>query len=135
MSLITWHDDYSINVCQIDFQHQELVELVNQLHDAVKSHSNPQTLDRLMIKLIESTTEHFATEEKLMIENDYPGYTIHKSQHDDLLWQLKDFAREVSGMPSSAFRFSFDISTDWLMKHIVESDVRLGKFLNKKNVF
>jgi hemerythrin len=70
-----------------------------------------------------------------MVKYDYPGYTIHKTQHDDLLIALRDFAREVSGMPHSAFRFNFDVSTDWLMHHIGESDIRLGKFLNSKEVY
>jgi hemerythrin len=135
MSFIAWQDDYSTNVQQIDQQHQQLIGLVNELHDAVKSHRDTDTLSTIMARLITETEAHFSTEESLMVEHDYPGYAIHKAQHDELLDELRDFAKEVAGMPHSAFRFSFDVSTDWLMHHIGQSDSRLGRFLNDKEVF
>ena len=35
MSLITWNDTLSIKVEEIDIQHRRLVELINELHDAM----------------------------------------------------------------------------------------------------
>jgi hemerythrin-like metal-binding protein len=135
MSFIAWQDDYSINVREIDDQHRALISLVNELHDAVKSRCDTDTLSIIMAKLIADTEAHFSTEESLMVQYDYPGYAIHKAQHDELLGELRAFAKEVTGMPHSAFRFNFDVSTDWLMHHIGQSDSRLGKFLNEKEVF
>ena len=135
MSFTAWLDEYNVHVEQIDAQHRQLASLANELHLAVQSHRSPDELDRLMKQFIDLTAEHFATEEGLMVEYGYPGYPIHKAQHDELLGQLVAFAEEVSGMSHAAFRFDFDVSSDWLMHHISESDQKLGIFLNKKNVF
>ena len=135
MSFTAWLDEYNVNVEEIDAQHRQLASLANELHLAVQSHRGPDELDELMRRFIALTREHFATEESLMVKYDYPGYPIHKAQHDDLLRQLVAFAKEVSGMSHGAFRFDFDVSSDWLMHHISESDQKLGHFLNRKNVF
>ena len=134
MSLTAWFDQYRVDVEAIDAQHREMAGLVDELHAAVKSRSNPDELDKLMQQLLTLTKEHFLTEENLMLKYNYPGYAIHKAQHDDLLHQLTDFANEVAGMSHAAFRFDFDVSSDWLMHHISESDKRLGNFLKQKGV-
>jgi hemerythrin-like metal-binding protein len=135
MTFTTRLDQYNVNVKEIDVQHRQLASLANELRLAVQSHRSPDELDKLMKQFIDLTREHFATEESLMLEYDYPGYPIHKAQHDELLRQLVAFAEEVSGMSHAAFRFDFDVSSDWLMHHISESDQKLGNFLNNKNVF
>ena len=37
MSLITWDESLSVNVAEIDRQHQKRVAMINELHDAMKS--------------------------------------------------------------------------------------------------
>ncbi|MBA1444238.1 MAG: hypothetical protein FE835_04895 [Gammaproteobacteria bacterium] len=37
MPIITWCDEYSVNVEEIDIQHQKMLELVNHLHSAVEA--------------------------------------------------------------------------------------------------
>ena len=41
MALITWDDSYSVKVDKIDGQHQKLMGLINQLHEAMKIIINP----------------------------------------------------------------------------------------------
>jgi hemerythrin len=80
MSLIQWKDDYSVNVKEIDAQHQQLVNMVNELHAAMREGKANQVLQDLLKKLIDNTGYHFSTEEKLMQTYNYPGYIYHKKR-------------------------------------------------------
>ena len=35
MTFIEWNDDYSINLAEVDRQHQQLFNLINELHEAM----------------------------------------------------------------------------------------------------
>ena len=36
MSLITWKKEFSVGVAEVDFEHRELIELINSLHDSAR---------------------------------------------------------------------------------------------------
>jgi hemerythrin len=135
MSHLAWKDSYKINVRELDSQHEDMAALVNRIYESVISQESMETLNRLLLDLIEFTREHFSTEEKMMIEYDYTAYPSHKAEHDDLLKQLEDFREAASSKSRSTFRFELDISEDWFMKHINTSDRALAAFLNEKGVF
>ncbi|MBI1864448.1 MAG: hemerythrin, partial [Nitrospirae bacterium] len=37
MTLVTWDSTWSVNVKEIDAQHQKLIGIVNDLHEAIKA--------------------------------------------------------------------------------------------------
>ncbi|MCP4407361.1 MAG: hemerythrin family protein [Gammaproteobacteria bacterium] len=135
MSHAYWQDGYKINVHKLDIQHEELAKLVKRLHDAVNAKQDMETLGGILSDLLGSTRHHFSTEEKLMREYDYPGYKKHRSEHDEILEQLKCFRQETVGRSHSVFRFDFDATQDWFIKHIDRCDRELAVFLNEKGVY
>ena len=80
-----WQQEYNTGNLQVDGQHQQLFEIVNALHDAVVTRKNVYTMQELLEALANHTTEHFQTEEALMMRVDYPDYDRHKQTHDCLL--------------------------------------------------
>ena len=78
MALITWNDVYSVKVKQFDDQHKKLIDLVNQLHDAMKVGKGGQVIGDVLKALIDYTGSHFAAEERLMKLYNYPDYEQHK---------------------------------------------------------
>ena len=77
MPIVTWRDEYSVNVAEIDTQHQKLLELVNKLHSAVETRIDKIDLEGLMVELVEFTAIHFSTEEQLMNKYEYPELEKH----------------------------------------------------------
>ncbi|HON53806.1 MAG TPA: hemerythrin domain-containing protein, partial [Bacteroidales bacterium] len=63
MALIIWNNMYSVNVESLDTQHKKLVELVNQLHDSIKSGQKDKVLTGIYNELIGYTITHFRDEE------------------------------------------------------------------------
>jgi len=135
MPIVTWCDEFNINVVEIDMQHRKMLELVNNLHSSVEARIDKNILRNLLVELVEFTRMHFATEEKLMKKYDYPGFEEHREEHRILLQHMDDLATAVSGGKYPAFYSDYDVSTDWALLHISEYDKGLGAFLNSKNVF
>ena len=67
MALITWNEQYSVNVSEMDIQHQRLFELINQLHSAMLAGKGNETMDGILHGLKEYTITHFSAEEKYEI--------------------------------------------------------------------
>ena len=135
MPIVTWIDEYNINVEEIDLQHKRLLELVNNLHASVEACIDKETLKEMLVQLVDFTREHFETEEKLMKEHDYPEFKKHHKEHKILLKHMNELVRMVSKGKSPTFYSDYDVSTDWALLHISEQDKQMGEFLNSKGVF
>jgi len=88
MSFMDWQTDYQVGVAEIDSQHKRLMEMVNSLHEAMKSGSGKTLIPKILNEMVEYTASHFSTEERLMQEIRYPEYPLHKRQHEELTLQV-----------------------------------------------
>lgn len=135
MPIVIWRDEYSVNVGEIDNQHQKMLELVNNLHSAVEARIDKSDLKNLMVELVEFTGMHFTTEEQLMKKFAYPEFAKHQNEHSMLLQHMKELVAMVSNGKYPTFYSDYDVSTDWALVHISNCDKSLGAFLNSKGVY
>ncbi len=126
--LFHWTDEFSIGLQEIDEQHKELVELLNQLHVAIKEHHGSATSRQILDKLADYTRTHFAVEESLMRVSNYPEFATHKQNHEDLIAQVKALQDKLdSGQATITFELLHFLKV-WLTRHINEADKRFGAF-------
>ena len=135
MPIVTWCDDYNVNVEEIDTQHQEMLELVNKLHSSVEACIDKNILKDLLVELVECTRIHFSTEEQLMEKYGFYEREEHLNEHRILLQHMIDLVAVVSRGKYPTFYSDYDISTDWALNHITDFDKSLGAFLNSKDVY
>ena len=135
MPIVTWCDEYNVNVKEIDIQHQKILEHVNNLHSSVEARIDKNDLKHLLVELVEFTSMHFSTEEQLMDKYEYPELEKHHKEHRILLQHMNDLVAAVSSGKYPAFYSDYDVSTDWALVHISEYDKSLGAFLNSKDVY
>jgi len=135
MPIVTWCDEYNVNVEEIDIQHRKILELVNNLHSSVEACIDKNELKDLLVELVEYTGMHFSTEEQLMEKYDYPEHEEHLSEHRILLQHMTDLVAVVSRGKYPTFFSDYDVSTDWALVHISEFDKSLGAYLNSKNIY
>ncbi|EXJ12631.1 bacteriohemerythrin [Imhoffiella purpurea] len=125
---VEWSDALSVGIEEIDAQHRVLVELVNEMHDAIQEHHASEAIHGILDKLAEYTRIHFAVEESLMRILDYPDYEVHKHQHEELIRTLRDLQDKVaSGKTAVGFELMHFLKL-WLTKHIIESDKEYGSY-------
>lgn len=134
MALITWSDSYGVKVKQFDDQHKKLINMVNDLHDAMRVGKGKEVLEKIMAGLIQYTNTHFADEERLMKLLGYPGYERHKKEHNLLVMQVIDVQRKYNEGGAVLSQSVMTFLRDWLQKHIQGVDENYGPFLNGKGV-
>lgn len=125
--LFSWDDSFNVGIQEVDEQHKVLVSLLNQLHTAILEHHGKTTSREILDRLAEYTRTHFLLEESLMRLTHYPGFDIHKQQHEDLIKQVQDLQTKLD-QENIAITFELlHFLKNWLMQHINESDQRFGK--------
>ncbi len=134
MSLIKWDDSYSVKVTEIDQQHQKLVSMINELHDAMRQGRGKDVLGKLINGLISYTAIHFKTEEKYFDQFGYPETDSHKKEHAAFVQKISEFK---DGFEKGQQSLSIDVMNflmDWLLKHIKGVDIQYSQFFNEKGL-
>ncbi|WED23011.1 bacteriohemerythrin [Vibrio sp. JC009] len=125
-NLIPWSDDYAIGVDEVDQQHKYLFDLINE----VLQSNEDEKLKSSLLKLYRYTREHFRAEEALMERAGYPQYEQHKEMHNLLILKLNDSSTETMNNPSRRDALD-EFLTSWLVKHILEKDMDIGRFMQE----
>ncbi len=134
MALITWSQNFSVGVKDIDEQHKKLITLVNELHDAMSVGKGREVLGKILSDLISYTVYHFKHEEDLFEKYAYLGYIAHKTEHDKLAGQAGDIKKKFDSGEAVLTIEVMNFLRDWLNNHILGSDKKYGPFLNSKGV-
>lgn len=132
--LVTWSDELSVGIQEIDEQHKILVNLLNQLHDAIVHHHGGEATHQILSKLLEYTHIHFAVEESLLRILGYPDYEEHKHHHELLLNEVQKLIAKMQGGKKSISFELLHFLKMWLTKHIMEEDKEYTSFLLSKGV-
>ena len=134
MSKIEWDDSMSVNVDLIDAQHKMLIQKLADLSAAFRRGLEQNKIMKTLDFMIDYTDFHFSAEEKVMEENDYPGLKEQKQQHEKFRGTLNNILEDYKEEGTTA-----EIATtinvfllNWLIKHIMGSDSKLGNFLTQK---
>lgn len=134
MAFFQWNDQLSVKIAQIDMQHKKLVDMVNEMFEAMQAGKGKDVLGKILAELIQYTRTHFATEERLMQTHGYQDFAAHKKEHDDLAKQVLDLESKFKAgepvMSSSVGTFL----KGWLVNHIKGTDMKYAPFLNSKGV-
>lgn len=126
--LFQWSEAYNIGVQEVDEQHQVLVSLLNQLHEAIREHRGKAASREILDRLAEYTRTHFLLEESLMRLTHYPGFEVHKQQHEDLIKQVQDLQHKLDHENVAITFELLHFLKNWLTQHINDSDKRFGSF-------
>jgi methyl-accepting chemotaxis protein len=128
--LIEWSSNMSVGVTEMDSHHRKLIQMINDLHSALRQKQGNDVLQTLFQKLKSYVQYHFNAEEELMKQNDYPGFSAQQAAHQRFLESLskmetKWLAGDLS-IPSQLMNFL----QGWLIKHILQMDKEYGPCLS-----
>jgi len=125
---VAWSDDYNLGFEQVDSQHRRLFELVNNLVKACMEKLDMILLQDTLDFLVKYTVQHFADEEAVQLEYNYPGYKEHKQMHEDFKVTVGQHVQQFneSGSSEELSNTMNKIVVRWLINHIQREDMKIG---------
>jgi hemerythrin len=129
-----WTEAYSVNIAVLDQQHKQLIETVNELDQALRKGEGKAALDSVLDKLVEYALVHFAAEESLMQEHDFPGFFTHRAQHEEFRKKLAEYLEShKTGKPGTPVSLLFFMQ-EWMKEHLSKTDKLYSAYLNARGV-
>jgi hemerythrin len=101
MKPIVWTEKISVGINSFDDEHKHLINFINKLNNALEIRSTQKTMEEILAGLVDYTQIHFKHEEDAMLKYDYPDYTKHKKEHDNLTSQVSEFHKRLKEGKSS----------------------------------
>lgn len=131
MKVLTWDESLSVQIQEVDEDHQKLVNLFNLLNLAVEEGDAPHYIEAIMAELVACTVWHFRHEERLMLKYAYNGFLEHKTEHQELIESASELQQKLlqKGNPPSSKDIEF--LEHWLIGHILGADMEMGAYLGE----
>jgi hemerythrin len=129
MGYLKWSDRYSVHIAEIDEQHKKLINLINEMFDAMQAGKGREIIDTIIDEFVNYTVYHFSTEERLLQQHGYPKYGDHKEMHDHIAKKARDLKETLDkGIKPSNIDVML-LLTNWLNAHILDEDKKYVPYI------
>jgi hemerythrin len=123
MALLRWGEAFGVGNAALDADHRILIDLLNQLDDALETGQSRQVVGSVINALFEYTGHHFRREEAMLREAGYPALESHVALHHALEDRARDICdRWVSGSRDALGEEVLEFLKKWLTEHILGAD-------------
>jgi len=131
MALFEWKDSFSVGIDSIDEDHRGLINIINELFDAISHGMAKERIFSDLAKLIDYTKTHFKREETFFEKTNYPLLEEHKQQHDAFIKKINDLQNDFEKGNQTISVELLKFLTDWLVNHILSSDRKYKEHFKK----
>ncbi len=133
MGKLEWKESYNVDNGEIDKQHKHLFEIYNKLIDKLDSTDNSRIITNTLTEMTKYADYHFAIEERYMKLYGYPESKEHKKEHVDYIKRLSKLNFNSMDRDNNISEDVVNYLKQWLLAHILHSDLKLKTFFNSKN--
>ena len=132
--LIVWKDAYKVGVAKLDNQHMKIIDTINTIYDYQQNKAVSRCLDGILKDLLMYTKTHFADEERLLRQVNYPEFQEHKKHHDSMAQQIQAIREEYLHSHENLSGDVIDFFKIWWLNHIQINDRDCAKYLKRPTV-
>ena len=125
MTLLNWQPRYSVGVASVDYEHQHLIEMINELATEIEGSQYADAIELFLGELHAAISAHFALEERAMARAAYEEFEDHKADHEALLEQIRSMMDEYVSNPESGRSLLKASLENWFGHHFATFDARL----------
>ncbi len=124
-------DEYLVGIEMIDEEHRKLFEIAEETYQLLHNEYLADKYDNIsdiLQELKDYTIEHFQHEEEYMEKIQYKRMFTQKMQHRAFIQKLEEYSSwNLDRSQDDVIQDIFKFLTDWLTKHIYESDKLIGE--------
>lgn len=125
MALIEWRKEFETGISGIDYEHQELVALINSFYVALINNTDKDKLINSLNDIYGAIYAHFMLEENIMEKYGYDQYQQHRDDHVNLLDDIRDITDEFETSKNFDEQQLKTKLSDWFSIHFKTHDARL----------
>ncbi|MGC4017803.1 MAG: hemerythrin family protein [Muricomes sp.] len=129
-----WKDKYELGDPNIDEQHKELFQRVDEfmknLRSAIPWEEKVESVNKTLEFMNGYVVEHFRDEEEYQQRIGYPGYELHKKIHKDMVDYVLQVTAEYekSGFDEQLMQQFGGKLLAWLINHVASEDQRIAAY-------
>jgi hemerythrin-like metal-binding protein len=129
--IIEWSDALSMSNPEIDAEHQHCIGLVNQLNKKILSQQQDKAvIEHIMGLILMDAVAHFAHEERLFVENNYPAAQEHAQIHSEAINKFKQALKEIQSTNIRAVWVKEGVGIkNLLVAHLLNEDTKYIEYL------
>ena len=131
MERLFWDKKYETGIDVIDFQHRILLERTNDLIELVNKNETQDNMFPILIFLEDYTHYHFDTEEQFFDSFDYINKEKHLQEHREFIKKIIEFKEQYAKGTVKIDKDLLDYLLNWLISHILGTDMSFAKDLIK----
>ncbi|MBF0135052.1 MAG: bacteriohemerythrin [Magnetococcales bacterium] len=128
-SAFQWHDEFSVDVKDLDIHHQKMFQMGAKLYFGLKNSDSTLRLQEISNFLISYTEFHFQTEEKYLLCRGYPEVKAHQEQHNILSISLQNMLNQMAREDWKNGDEFLEFFQGWLIDHILHEDRKYAFYL------
>ncbi|HUB80834.1 MAG TPA: hemerythrin family protein [Bryobacteraceae bacterium] len=132
MRFFHWRNSNTVFTPAIDDEHKTIFQATGEFQQALHTRAPLFQVQEILHRLIASTEDHFANEEKLMRGARYLAFDWHRQQHDAARKRLKTFAPLVEQGDRDAGHQLVEFLTRWLDDHTAVTDRMMSAYLRNQ---
>jgi hemerythrin len=135
MPIVEWDPaTHSVNIQEIDGQHQKLFACLNDLYDAMIAGQGKAVIGKVLDDLLNYTVYHFDYEDQLFSQHGYPDAVSHRAEHAQLTEHARALKERFDAGQLLVTTETLSFLLGWLNNHILITDKLYVPFLNAKGV-
>ncbi len=131
---LKWSKELETGLRDVDADHQKLAGMINQLHQAMKHSGSFESVGDILKELAEYTVFHFKREEEYFAQTGYPDQNAHEEEHRKLVKAVLDLIERFEAGNFSVAIDLLGIAKEWLIEHIMKSDMRFTPYLKERGI-
>lgn len=130
--MVSWKEEYSVGIGELDEQHKSLFALLDKLSAAIDD-KDKLSLGYIVTSLEVYVVFHFTSEEHLLAKHEYPGLNKQEKEHNEFKARVAKYKAEM--LTGDKIKLAGEIRRylhDWLVGHIIDLDKKYAPFLLEK---
>lgn len=131
---LVWDDSLLLGLEEVDLQHKSIFEQFARFSEAIQEGAPENILQEMVVFLSEYAQFHFATEEKIMAEYDYPKLEEQRREHTDFSRTVKAFRSRVE-QEGVSHDMAIDMNGKlfrWVALHIRNHDREMVDYVRER---
>lgn len=128
-----WDEKFILGVKEIDDQHRKLVDILARLEKNIQEGApDISSWSTIFQDLEEYSRYHFKTEEDLMLEYAFPGYTDHCHEHAIFIAKIAELKGRFEAHDLQVIDDLLYFLMLWLQNHVLTVDRKYCTYLVEK---